>query len=222
MQELYKEDHAKHVFVQGDKDPQGEYKESAFTIGQALKDKGWEANVGAYGGFVKVFEQSGIKINPHEMVAEGRVNQFNEDAIESINCAEIAKELFKSEQPTEQQIKDAAWALRMGLFLANSKSFIFFPGTKGTRAHLLSVLAFNLVSDKPKPVALVGWDENQPELDKPSPFKETSWQDEPWLKSFANELKNNTPDWLKKFSLSQTKEIVDFVSQSNDSNDATK
>ncbi|MFZ5391502.1 MAG: hypothetical protein ACOZAJ_04500 [Patescibacteria group bacterium] len=210
MQELYKLNHEKHTFVQGDQDPQPEMKEAALTIGESLKNKGWQANVGAYGGFVKVFEQSGIKINPHEMVADGRTNKFDEQTVEAVNCADIAKELFKNENPTDQQVKDTAWALRMGLFLANSKSFIFFPGTKGTRAHLLSTLAFNLTSDKPKPIALVGWEENQPDLINKSKSGLED-QEEAWLKTFAKELQNNPPTWLKKFSLNEIEAITDFV-----------
>jgi len=214
MQELYKNDHEKHIFIQGDRDPQGPFKESALAISQALKDRGWQANVGAYGGFVKVLEQSGIKITPHEMTADGRVTQFDENAIESVNCADITKELLKNDNPTEQQIKDTAWALRMGLFLANSKAFLFFPGTKGTRAHLLSALAFNLTSDKPKPIALVGWDENQPDLQNKSDYGLVQ-QDEAWLKTFANELKDQPPTWLKKFPLEQVDMIINFVTADN-------
>jgi len=220
MQELYKSDHEKYTFIQGDRDPEGPFKESALQIGEALKTKGWQVNVGAYGGFVKILEQSGVKINPHEMVADGRTNKFNEQSIESVNCANIAKELFKDDNPTDQQIKDTAWALRMALFLGNSKSFIFFPGTKGTRAHLLATLAFNLTTNQPKPVALVGWEDNQPDLQNKSDY-DLGQQESFWLKTFAEEIKNSPPGWLRKFSLDQTEEIVNFVTAENKQPDQT-
>ena len=206
--ELFTKPETERAFIQGDRDPQGQMREAALAIGKLLNERGWEANLGAYGGFVQLVEQSGVPIHPHTMVSEKPL-QFNEQGSAALDAGAAAKQLL-GEGATPEQIKEAAWGVRMALFITNSEGFVFFPGTRGTRAHLLAVLAFNLVTDRPKPVALVGWNEGQPNLQE-SPPDSLPDQEEAWLKTFAQELERENPTWLKRFNVDEPGAAVAFV-----------
>lgn len=150
---------AQRIFVQGDRDPQGAVRDSALEIGRLLHEAGYEANVGAYGGFVKLFQESGIIIHPHEMDVNREVKY---EGVEAIDCVKIANELFGRNQTfTPQMLKEIAWGIRMGLFLATSDCFLFFHGREGTLAHLFPVLAHAtkgwVKNNASRPIALVGW-----------------------------------------------------------------
>lgn len=206
--ELFTKPEAERYFIQGDRAPEGPVREAALTIGKLLKERGYEANVGAYGGFVQLLEQSGVTIQPHKMDSDKKI-QFNEGEVEAIDTVPLAKQML-GDEATPEKIKEAAWGLRMALFITNSEGFVFFPGTRGTRAHLLSVLAFNLITDQPKPVALVGWNDDQPNLQE-SPADSLPDQEEAWLKTFAQELERENPSWLKRFKVDEPEAAVNFV-----------
>ncbi len=223
MKKLYKPNHEDYTFIQGDRDPDENMRNIASQLGEELSKRDVKVNVGSYGGFVKVLQESGVEIYPHVMVWEGKELQFNQDEVESINCIEIAEQMLQNEKIDEEEkknrIKDVSWALRMGLFLSNSSSFAFFPGTRGTRSHLLSALAFNLTSDKPKPVALIGWDEDDLNLQNHSEYPELKDREDAWLKSFASELREEFPSWLKNFDKEDIDGIVEFLTNKTENND---
>lgn len=150
------------VFIQGDRDPAGDAKIAALKLGEFLKNKNWGALVGAYGGFVKVMEESGISCVCHEtdIKDHGSVKYVNSP---SINFSEVGDAVawLLGEGPFLQAKKSISWGNRLGVWMGTASSYCFFAGNEGTMAHLIPVLAFNAKSwskSKARPVALIGWD----------------------------------------------------------------
>jgi len=164
-------------------------------IGKLLHQAGYEANVGAYGGFVKLFQESGITIHPHEMDVNRQVTY---EEIEAVDCVKIANELFgRDESFIPSMLKEIAWGIRIGLFIATSNAFLFFHGREGTLAHLFPVLAHAtkgwVKNNTPRPVALVGW-----------PPEEVA----AIMKQFNISRDSN---WFAHFEINQAQKITDFL-----------
>ncbi len=183
------------IFIQGDRDPQGAVRDSALKIGSLLHEAGYEANVGAYGGFVKLFQESGITIHPHEMDVDREVKY---EGVEAVDCVKIADELFGRNQTfTPKMLKELAWGIRIGLFLATSEGFLFFHGREGTLAHLFPVLAHAtkgwVKNNTPRPIVLVGW-----------PADEVATI----MKQFNI---SRDADWFGYFEITEINKIVNFL-----------
>ncbi|MFZ5391505.1 MAG: hypothetical protein ACOZAJ_04515 [Patescibacteria group bacterium] len=149
------------VFVQGDRDPEGEAKIAATRLGNLLKENGWGVSLGAYGGFVKVLEETGVPCLCHETEIKdhGDVKFKKSPYINFKPVAESVSNLLGG-GIYSNALKEISWANRLGTWMATSQAYCFFAGREGTLAHLIPVLSFNAKSwtkTKPRKVALIGW-----------------------------------------------------------------
>lgn len=152
-----------HVFIQGSGSPTEQQEAAARRIGQLLAEKGWEANVGSYGGLVPIMIDSGIPCHAHLTRFRDGVDA---DSLASMtNCNDLAQPVLSEIDATENAGRMLPWSIRLGIWMSSSDAFCFFAGDKGTLAHLVPVLAWigkALASEgKSKKVILIGWDEEQ-------------------------------------------------------------
>ncbi|MFA6272387.1 MAG: hypothetical protein WC693_04790 [Patescibacteria group bacterium] len=152
----------KRVFIQGDRDPSVDLAACALEIAQLLKQRGWEANVGAYGGLVRIFEESGMRCHAHVIAPRGREVQFSERIVASVtDCNQLVRSLPAEVRWGGEADQILTWGLRLGIWMAHSDAFIFFAGREGTMAHLIPVLAWNrkvlAKEGRAKKVVLFGW-----------------------------------------------------------------
>ena len=140
------------VFVQGDRDAKG-CKAVAQVIAMELRQRQVGVNLGAYGELVEIFFVAGCEVRCFgHRESRGRVPE----KVTFTDCMQVAKDL-------KHPSREVAWGLRLGLLMEASDAFLFFAGREGTVAHLVPVLAFasKRWREKPRKVALVGWDQDQ-------------------------------------------------------------
>lgn len=148
--------------MQGDRAPEGDAKIAALRLGTLLHAKGWGASVGAYGGFVKVLEDSGISCICHEtaMRDHGDVKSTKSPVIHFGGYADLV--IDQMGQAVSGAKRELSWASRLGIWMGTSQAFCFFAGREGTLAHLAPVLAYNIKGwakeGRPRRVVLLGWD----------------------------------------------------------------
>ncbi|MFA6524793.1 MAG: hypothetical protein WCT33_00825 [Patescibacteria group bacterium] len=155
----------KRVFVQGDRDPGVDLSACALKTAQLLKQSGWEANVGAYGGLVRIFEESGMRCHAHVMAPRGREVQFSDCIVSVTDCNQLVRSLPANIRWGGEADQILTWGLRLSVWMAHSDAFIFFAGREGTMAHLVPILAWNrkvlAKEGRAKKVVLIGWDKLQ-------------------------------------------------------------
>ncbi len=151
------------IFVQGDRDPSGPAYDAAVRLGKAIKQtRCWGVSLGAYGGFVKALEESGVDCLCHEteIPDHGNVKFKTAPSIDAapladVVIAELGGGVF------EKSKRLIAWGNRLGVWASTSQAYCFFAGNEGTLAHLFPVLAFIAKRKKgtqAKRVALIGWE----------------------------------------------------------------
>ena len=151
------------VFLQGDRDPEGAAREAATKLGLGLKVEGWGVTLGAYGGFVKVLEETGVSCICHETKIKGH-GDVKMTKSPSIKCQELGEAVstMLGGGIFAKAVDEISWAIRLGVWMGTSQAYCFFAGREGTLAHLVPVLAYNtkgwIKEGNPRKVALVGWE----------------------------------------------------------------
>ena len=183
----------KSVFVQGSAHPDQDVTAAVVQLGQLLKAKDWQALVGAGGRIPHILASTGVYSVFHAL----EQHQSTEGANEATYYSGYVLLLTRYIKPHASD-DEISWGLRLVDWIAKAQSFVFFPGDKGTLAHLFPVLAFAAKrwtpAGKPRKVALIGWDDEQlTAMEK------------------LHGLTAQGAEWLNCFSLEEIEQAVEFI-----------
>jgi hypothetical protein len=159
-QNLY---HLRRVFVQGDRDPEGAAREAATKLGLGLKENCWGVTLGAYGGFVKVLEETGVSCVCHETKIRDH-GETKATHFPTIKCQELGETvaIMLGSGVFAQAVDEINWSIRLGVWMGTSQAYCFFAGREGTLGHLAPVMTYNAKGwakrGRARKVCLLGWD----------------------------------------------------------------
>ncbi|MFA4818896.1 MAG: hypothetical protein WC621_03570 [Patescibacteria group bacterium] len=151
------------VFLQGDRDPEGPAKEAATKLGNLLNKEGWGVSLGAYGGFVKVLEDTGVACICHETEIKDHGDvKFKTSPYINFGPTADAVITTLGGGVFEKCKKMTSWSNRLAIWASLSKSYCFFAGREGTLAHLIPILTYNVKGwgkeGNFRNIALLGWE----------------------------------------------------------------
>ena len=154
----------KRLFIQGDRSPNPEQTIAATKIGQLLSQAGWEANVGGFGGLVRIMNELGVNCHAHVMKRPAQQEDFSDSAYKSATTTDTRA--FNVPLATAGLIEDnedISWGARLSLVMARSDAFLFFAGKQGTMAHIVPALAHIIKGKSEKKLVVIGWPTEQVE-----------------------------------------------------------